>query len=431
MYDTINCSDYLIYQLQFKQREALNQIANADTNWKKYEDYCEKVLQIQKFGDFSQPIDKYNKKRLLACEEKIFNQNKLHPQTSFSIKVLLSRSDINGRVFERKSESFDSNQIKQFIKEGGVTSGVVFDLVFNYLNQFKDNRELIKKCITGIDSEDLEGYRPSSGFFATRDIGKMILDPLPNLYAPRDPFASIGDGVSVHRMYSVTRQRETIFAEYIFKYHPEYKDTPKYYDRYNAYHIEGGDIQVLSDEIIAIGISERTEPDAINLLAKNIFSSKGNKFKYVLAFDIPDERSFMHLDTVMTRLDVDKFAVHSQVMHVTKVFEISKGKTEEELNIVELNMPLDKLLEKYLHIDKVTLIKCGGGKRIPAEREQWSDGANLLTVKPGVAIAYDRNHVSNEVFRQAGIKIIEVPSSELSRGRGGPHCMSMALERED
>lgn len=321
--------------------------------------------------------------------------------------------------------------LKQFIKEGGVTSTIVFDLVFNYLNQFKDNRELIKKCITGIDSEDLEGYRPSSGFFATRDIGKMILDPLPNLYAPRDPFASIGDGVSIHRMYSVTRQRETIFAEYIFKYHPEYKDTPKYYDRYNAYHIEGGDIQVLSDEVIAIGISERTEPDAINLLAKNIFSTKGNKFKYVLAFDIPDERSFMHLDTVMTRLDVDKFAVHSQVMHVTKVFEISKGKNEEELNILELNIPLDKLLEKYLHIDKVTLIKCGGGKRIPAEREQWSDGANLLTVRPGVAIAYDRNHVSNEVFRQAGIKIIEVPSSELSRGRGGPHCMSMALERED
>ncbi len=321
--------------------------------------------------------------------------------------------------------------LKQFIKEGGVTSPIVFDLVFNYLNQFKDNRELVKKCITGIDSEDLEGYRPSSGFFATRDIGKMILDPLPNLYAPRDPFASIGDGVSIHRMYSVTRQRETIFAEYIFKYHPEYKDTPRYYDRYNAYHIEGGDIQVLNDEVIAIGISERTEPDAINLLAKNIFSTKGNKFKYVLAFDIPDERSFMHLDTVMTRVDTDKFAVHSQVMHVTKVFEISKGKSEEELNIVELNMPLDKLLEKYLHIDKVTLIKCGGGKRIPAEREQWSDGANLLTIRPGVAIAYDRNHVSNEVFRQAGIKIIEVPSSELSRGRGGPHCMSMALERED
>ena len=225
--------------------------------------------------------------------------------------------------------------LKQFIKEGGVTSPIVFNLVYDYLNSFKDNKTLVEKCIAGIDSEELDGYRPSSGFFATRDIGKMILDPLPNLYAPRDPFASIGDGVSIHKMYSVTRSRETIFAEYIFKYHKDYKTTPRYYERTYPYSIEGGDIEVLSNEVIAIGISERTEPDAINLLAKNIFASKNNKFKYILAFDIPDERSFMHLDTVLTRVDVDKFTVHSQVMEVTKVFEITKGK--DELSIIELN----------------------------------------------------------------------------------------------
>ena len=320
--------------------------------------------------------------------------------------------------------------LRQFIKEGGVTSDKVFNLVYDYLNNFKDNRTLVSKCIAGIDSEDLEGYRPSSGFFSTRDTGKMILDPLPNLYAPRDPFASVGSGITLHRMYSVTRQRETIFAEYIFKYHKEYADTPKYYDRYSGYHIEGGDIQVLSNEVIAVGISERTEPDAIALFAKNLFSDPKNKFKYILAIDIPDERSFMHLDTVMTRVDEDKFAVHSQVMHISTVFEISKGK-DNELSIIELHLQLDKLLEKYLHISNVKLIKCGGGKRIPAEREQWADGANLLTIRPGVVVAYDRNHVSNEVFRKAGLKVIEVPSSELSRGRGGPHCMSMALERED
>ena len=327
------------------------------------------------------------------------------------------------------SEKIRDKFIKQFIKEGGVTSERVFKLVYDYLNSYKDNRILVQKCIAGIDSEDLKGYRPSSGFFATRDIGKMILDPLPNLYAPRDPFASIGNGVSIHKMYSVTRSRETIFAEYIFKYHPEYKLTPRYYERTYPYSIEGGDIEVLSKEVIAIGISQRTEPDAIHLLAKNIFEAKNNHFKYILAFDIPDERSFMHLDTVLTRVDINKFTVHSQVMQITKVFEITKGK--DELNIKELNMPLDKLLKKYLHLKDVELIKCGGGKRIPAEREQWSDGANLLTIRPGVAIAYDRNHVSNEVFRKKGIKIIEIPSSELSRGRGGPHCMSMALERED
>ena len=333
------------------------------------------------------------------------------------------------------AETLDANPrikdkfIKQFIREGGVTSDIVFDLVYKYLSHYKDNKTLVSKCIAGIDSEDLKGYRPSSGFFATRDIGKMILDPLPNLYAPRDPFASIGKGVSIHKMYSFTRSRETIFAEYIFKYHPEYKLTPRYYERTYPYSIEGGDIEVLSDEVIAIGISERTEPDAINLLAKKIFSMTRTKFKYILAFDIPDERSFMHLDTVLTRVDVNKFTVHSQVMEVTKVFEITRGK--KDLNIKELNMPLDKLLKKYLKLKTIELIKCGGGKRIPAEREQWSDGANLLAIRPGVAIAYDRNHVSNEVFRKHGIKIIEIPSSELSRGRGGPHCMSMALERED
>ncbi len=319
--------------------------------------------------------------------------------------------------------------IKQFIKEGGVTSDIVFKLLYKYLSSFKDNKTLVEKCIAGIDSEDLKGYRPSSGFFATRDIGKMLLDPLPNLYAPRDPFASIGSGVSIHKMFSVARSRETIFAEYIFKYHPKYKSTPRYYDRTYPYSIEGGDIEVLSSEVIAIGISERTEPDAINLLAQKIFKSKKNNFKYILAFDIPDERSFMHLDTVLTRVDIDKFTVHSQVMEVTKVFEITKGK--KELNIKEIHMPLDELLKYYLKLDKIELIKCGGGKRIPAEREQWSDGANLLAIRPGVAIAYDRNHVSNDYFRRHGLKIIEIPSSELSRGRGGPHCMSMALERED
>ena len=320
--------------------------------------------------------------------------------------------------------------LKQFIKEGNVTSPKVFDLVYNYLNSFKNNKELVQKCIAGIDGEDLKGYRKSSGFFATRDLGRMILDPLPNLYAPRDPFASIGNGVSIHKMYSVTRSRETIFAEYIFKYHRDYKNTERYYERTMPYSIEGGDIEVLSSEVIAIGISERTEPDAIYMLAKNIFNSKNNKFKYILAFDIPDERSFMHLDTVLTRVDEDKFTVHSEVMKVTKVYEISNT-SSPELKIKELDISLDEILKKYLHLKKVNLIKCGGGKRIPAEREQWADGANLLTIRPGVAIAYDRNYVSNEVFRKAGIKIIEVPSSELSRGRGGPHCMSMALERED
>ena len=318
--------------------------------------------------------------------------------------------------------------LKQFIKEGGVTSGVVFDLVFNYLNQFKDNRDLIKKCITGIDSEDLEGYRPSSGFFATRDIGKMILDPLPNLYAPRDPFASIGDGVSIHRMYSVTRQRETIFAEYIFKYHPEYKDTPKYYDRYNEFHIEGGDVLNLNSHTLAVGISQRTNANAIEELSKNLFSDPDCLIDTVLAFDIPNSRAFMHLDTVFTQIDYDKFTYHPGIMDTLSVYEITKN--DDKINVVLKEGSLEEILEEYLGID-VTLIPCAGGDPIAAEREQWNDGSNTLCIAPGVVIVYDRNNITNQVLRDNGLKVLEMHGAELSRGRGGPRCMSMPLVRED
>lgn len=316
--------------------------------------------------------------------------------------------------------------IKQFIKEGGITSKKIYNQVYELLNAIKDNKKLVSKCIEGIDDSEL--VLDNNKFYRTRDIGKMVLDPLPNLYAPRDPFATIGRGVSLHHMHSVTRCRETIFGEYIFKYHPKYKSVPLYYDRYDGYSIEGGDIQVLSNEVVCIGISERTEPDAISLLAKKIL--KAENFKYVLAIDIPDERSFMHLDTVMTRVDSDKFVVHAHVMDVSDVYELSLD-TSGELVIKEVHMAFDKVLEKYLHINKVTLIKCGNGERIASEREQWSDGVNTLCIRPGVVIAYSRNHVTNDALRTASVKVIEIPSSELSRGRGGPHCMSMALYREE
>ena len=317
--------------------------------------------------------------------------------------------------------------IKQFIAEGGVTSEKLKNELYKFLNKIKDNKALVSKCIAGVDDSEL-GIK-TSDFYKTKEAGRMLLDPLPNLYAPRDPFATIGNGVSLHKMTSVTRCRETIFGEYIFKYHPKYKNTKLYYNRDAQDHIEGGDIQVLNNKVVAIGISERTQPDAIANLARNIFKDKTTKFDTVLAVDIPSSRSFMHLDTVMTRVDVDKFVVHYDVMSVSTFYEIKKGK--DDIVIKKIDMPLDKALAKYLGLKSVKLIKCGNGNRIAAEREQWSDGANTICVRPGVVICYDRNHVTNAALRKAGVKVIEIPSCELSRGRGGPHCLSMALVREN
>ena len=338
--------------------------------------------------------------------------------------------DLVAEALEAGGRTVRKKFLEQYIKEAGVTSPKVARHCFDFLNSIKDTKDMVRKCIAGIDISELKKLGKVSGFYATRDTGKMVMDPIPNILFQRDPMATIGHGATLHKMWAVTRTRESIFAEYIFKYHPFYDDVKLYYNREEPYSIEGGDIQVLSDEVVAIGISQRTEPDAIANFAKNLFKDKNNKFKYILAIDIPDERSFMHLDTVMTQVDVDKFAVQDAIMDISTIYEITAGHGGE-IEIVEIHQNLQKVLEKYLHLNKVELIKCGNGKRIDAEREQWSDGVNLLCIRPGVVIAYDRNFVTNQTLKKHGIKVIEIPSSELSRGRGGSHCMSMALVREE
>ena len=338
--------------------------------------------------------------------------------------------DLAAEALEAGGRTVRKKFLEQFIAEAGVTSPKVAKHCFDFLNAIKDTKEMIRKCIAGIDISELKKLGKVSGFYATRDTGRMIIDPIPNLYFQRDPMATVGYGATLHKMWSVTRTRESIFMEYVYQYHPFYEDTKLYYDREEPYCIEGGDIQVLSKEVVAIGISQRTEPDAIADFARRLFKDKKNEFKYVLAIDIPDERSFMHLDTVMTQVDVDKFAVQDAIMDISTIYEISAGRGGE-IEIVEIHQSLQKVLEKYLHLNKVELIKCGNGKRIDAEREQWSDGVNLLCVRPGVVIAYDRNYVTNQTLKKHGVKVIEIPSSELSRGRGGSHCMAMALVREE
>ena len=320
--------------------------------------------------------------------------------------------------------------IEQFIYEGGVFSEDHKNALVDFFDSYVDNKELILKTMEGVRYGELSIDSDSLATKLNNDKDEPILDPMPNLYFTRDPFASIGNGVSLNRMYSVTRNRETIYADYIFKYHPDFKGkVPCYYERNNNFHIEGGDILNLNDKVLAIGISQRTQSAAIDEIAKNIFNSEDNSITTILAFKIPSTRAFMHLDTVFTQIDYDKFTIHPSIIGPLEVYELTKK--NDKIEVTLLTSTLKEILEKYLEVPEVTLIKCGGEDRIAAEREQWNDGSNTLCIAPGVIIVYERNDVSNELLRRAGLKVLEMPSSELSRGRGGPRCMSMPLVREN
>lgn len=259
----------------------------------------------------------------------------------------------------------------------------------------------------------------------------FIVDSMPNLYFTRDPAANIGSGVSLNRMRNLTRQRETIFAKYILKYHPRFKNggVELWYDREDSTSIEGGDELVLSKEVLAVGISERTDAASIEKLAERIFE-KRESFKKILALHIPNKRAFMHLDTVFTMVDYDKFTIHPEIEGPLSVYSLTLG-NDGKINIEKENKELDKILAEALGLEKVTLIRCGGDDPIAGAREQWNDGANTLAIAPGEVIVYSRNKVTNKLLEEHGIKLHIMPSSELSRGRGGPRCMSMPLWRED
>ncbi len=322
----------------------------------------------------------------------------------------------------------------QFIREAELTSEKDHWLLLDFFSQIRDPKELVLKTMQGVKRDELTrsvGKIHSLSDYMSRRSG-FICNPMPNLYFTRDAFACIGNGVTLNRMRYLTRRRETIYGEYIFRFNPRFAGLVDiYYSRYDPFCIEGGDILNLNAQTLAIGVSQRTSPEAIEALAKNIFSCENTSITQILAFDIPNNRAMMHLDTVFTQVDYDKFTVYNGLSKVLRVYKITPGAGSGELKISEVNQTLEHILASALNRDSVTLIPCGGNDRIVGEREQWNDGSNTLCVRPGTVIVYQRNEVTNDILREHGLNVLELSGSELSRGRGGPRCMSMPIYRDD
>lgn len=336
------------------------------------------------------------------------------------------------------AETLDANpEIKdqfldQFIDEADVHTAEYHKILKDYFNKFEDNKSLVLKTMAGVTFADLGDIK--TNFLVDRLVhdSYLLLNPMPNLFFTRDPFASVGNGAVINKMYSVTRNRETIYADYIFKYHPEYKgQVPDLYGRNNPFHIEGGDILNVNEKLLFIGISQRTQAEAIQDLAMKLFyENDENTIETILAFNIPNNRAMMHLDTVFTQIDTDAFTIHPGIMGTLQVFAITKDEENHDVHIEEHTGKLEEILAHFMGLEKVRLFECGAGDPIAAEREQWNDGSNTLTIAPGKIVVYKRNYVTNEYLKENGFEVIELDADNLCVGRGGPRCMSMPLVRD-
>lgn len=329
------------------------------------------------------------------------------------------------------AETLDQNKnlreefLAKYLKEANITDELGFNESKKLLESIKDTKEFVLKTMSGITLKEL-GIKNDKVIYNQK---YTAINPMPNLYFTRDPFSSIAEGVSINSMYSVTRSRETIYADYIFNHHKDYKGTKNFYGRGKDYHIEGGDILNINENLLMIGISQRTELDAIRVLAKNVLTDEDNDINEIIGVNIPNERAYMHLDTVFTQIDFDTFTYHPGIISTFHAVKFSLRDYEMIEEFIEKS--LDDLLKDALKLDKINLLPCGGGDPIAALREQWTDGSNTLAIAPGKVIVYKRNTVTNQMLELNDIEVIKLDSSTLTVGRGGPRCMSMPLIRED
>jgi arginine deiminase len=304
--------------------------------------------------------------------------------------------------------------------------------------------ELAKHLIGGLTVDELECvYMEGLGRFsltaAAAGPDAFILPPLPNTLFTRDSSCWISTGVVLSPMFWPVRRPEVFNLAAVYQSHPLFRDTgfPFWYPPigddgtfrmpgFSQAPLEGGDVMPVGNGTVLIGMGERTSAHMIEQLARALFC--GNAADRIIVAQMNRDRGHMHLDTVFTLLDQDTVTVFPEVVSRIQAYSIRPGPGQTLFQVTKEESFLGAVADA-LDVDRLRVLPTGGDE-YQAAREQWDEGNNVVALRPGVVVAYDRNTCTNRSFRDAGIDVLEIEGSELSRGRGGGHCMTCPLLRD-